>query len=91
MATSLLTKFQNRRKTSHLGHMYRSARYRAGQQQTSWKKADTHLGGLRDKYKTAKGYAETTQQAIGDWQTQFQESDVGKGMEDVMSLSLIHI
>jgi len=88
MATSLLTKYQNRRKESHLGHMYRSSRHRAGQRHSAYQQAYKHLrgeGGLQDKYGKAKDYAKSTQEAMENWQTEFDETDVAKGMQDVMS------
>ena len=88
MATSLLTKYQNRRKESHLGHMYRSSRHRAGQRHSAYQQAYKHLrgeGGLQDKYSKAKDYAKSTQEAMENWQTEFDATDVAKGMQDVMS------
>lgn len=79
MATSLLTKYQNRRKTGQLGQQYRGSVQRYGMAKQRY---DTGASALAQ----AKTHAGQTQTAMDTWNQNFwQNTEQGKGLQSVLS------
>tara|TARA_R100001082_G_C4341420_1_gene150304 strand:+ start:293 stop:1162 length:870 start_codon:yes stop_codon:yes gene_type:complete len=79
MATSLLTKYQNRRKTGQLGQQYRGSVQRYG---IAKQRYDTGASA----YASAKTAAAQTQSAMENWSQNFwQNTEQGKGLQSVLS------
>ncbi|BAQ86065.1 hypothetical protein [uncultured Mediterranean phage uvMED] len=79
MATSILTKYQNRRKTGQLGQQYRGSVQRYG---LAKQRYDTGASA----YASAKTTASQTQSAMENWSQNFwQNTEQGKGLQSVLS------
>lgn len=79
MATSLLTKYQNRRKTGQLNQQYRGSVQRYG---FAKQRYDTGASA----YASAKTVAAQTQSAMENWSQNFwQNTEQGKGLQSILS------
>lgn len=86
MATTLLTKYQNRRKTGQLGQQYRGAVGQYGQARQRYKMQSQALSGLQRQHKSAVTHAGQTEQAKTQWNEQFWTgTEQGKGLNTILT------
>ena len=86
MASSILTKYQNRRKTGQLGQNYRGSVQRYGMAKQKYDQGASALRGLKTQHTGAVKNAEQTQKDMEGWSQNFwQNTDQGKGLQSILN------
>lgn len=86
MASSILTKYQNRRKPGQLGQNYRGSVQRYGMAKQKYDQGASALRGLKTQHTGAVKNAEQTQKDMEGWSQNFwQNTDQGKGLQSILN------